>query len=121
MTQALRCPSVVWSRPPSLATATLRASTLTNEIVQTMRETSAANYKEMNIMLTLINDFHNTEYRTRKSHIELFEITERLASYYRATETDKRFSRRVFAALCGVDGCCCGSAPFGERGERIED
>lgn len=67
-------------------------------------------------MLTLTNDYHGTEYTTRKTARELDAICLRIGQGT-ATETDKDFARRVHGALCGSPDCSCGGQ-FGERPAR---
>jgi hypothetical protein len=64
---------------------------------------------------TYNNDYHNTEYVSRKSPEELEAITERVWAS-RATPADKAFVRRMHDALCGSDTCTCGDL-FGRRGD----
>lgn len=59
-------------------------------------------------IITLSNDFHNTEARVRP-----VEITEgRYKGWHRIS---KRTARRLHNELCGSDDCCCGDS-FGSRG-----
>lgn len=57
-------------------------------------------------MTTLKNNFHGTEYRSRKSQEEI----DRIANTWPADRTpaEKAFVRRVRDALCGAKGCQCG-------------
>lgn len=64
------------------------------------------------------NSFHNTEVRTRLSEQDLDQIMyvlgtgrEGSAEYKKA----KRTARRMWKALCGIEGCTCGDT-FGRRG-----
>ncbi len=58
-------------------------------------------------MTTLTNDFHGTEYRTRKAIEECLDIVDRICGNT-ATDAEKAFVRRVNRALCGMPTCCCG-------------
>lgn len=59
-------------------------------------------------IITLSNDFHNTESRVRP-----VEITE--GRYKGWHKISKRTARRLHNELCGSDDCCCGDS-FGARG-----
>lgn len=65
-------------------------------------------------MRTLTNDYHDTEYRTRKSETDLRAIADRIGAGV-GTDADKAFVRRVHNALCGSDTCTCGRDIFGRR------
>jgi hypothetical protein len=69
--------------------------------------------------MILTNDFHNTEYRTRKSASQLRGIAYRVYSYT-ASDADKALVRRIKGALCPSwqSGCVCGGN-FGERPGQI--
>jgi hypothetical protein len=64
-------------------------------------------------MITITNDFHDTEYKTRKTKEELNSIWIKAGTPYES-KTDKTFRHKVWNALCGIEGCTCGGA-FGER------
>lgn len=68
----------------------------------------------------LINDFHNTEYRSRKTREELEAIEHRINTFA-ADAADKALARRAWNALCGIEGCTCGQGLFGERPARVAD
>lgn len=61
----------------------------------------------------LINTFHNTEYRSRKSAVEIDRIASKPP--WCRTEAEKQFVRRVWRKLCGIDNCLCGD----DLGRRI--
>ncbi len=67
-------------------------------------------------MTKITNDFHGTEYRTRKSPKELRKIAEKNPHYFSAAE--KRFVRKVQKKLCGMASCSCGWGIFSERGRQ---
>ena len=61
----------------------------------------------------LSNDFHGTEYRTKKTREELEAMYGR-AYQGTATDAEKAMLRRIRRALCGTEGCRCGNW-LGER------
>lgn len=65
-------------------------------------------------MLTLTNNYHDTEYATRKTEAELDAIADRIGQGI-GTDADKAFARRVHNALCGSPDCTCGRDIFGRR------
>jgi hypothetical protein len=71
-------------------------------------------------MTTLTNDFHNTSVKTRLTRKQLHDMLRVLLTgdgeeYRRAKATQ----RRIWKALCGIEGCTCGN-DFGERPSRDE-
>ena len=64
-------------------------------------------------MTTITNTCHGTEYTTRKTPEQLDAICARIGTH-QATPADKAIRRKIWNALCGIDGCTCG----GELGER---
>ena len=57
-------------------------------------------------MTILTNDFHQTEYRTRKTLDEVRAIADRVAGYT-ATPAERAWARKVRKALCGSSECRC--------------
>lgn len=66
-------------------------------------------------MLTITNDFHDTEYRTRRSAEEIERMVN--TPRYMWTRAEKQFARRCWNTLCGSEECTCGG-PLGERGPQ---
>lgn len=65
-------------------------------------------------MDTLINTYHNSEYRTRKTWQERQAILDRY-NWGTPSDADKAYIRRVERALCGIDTCLCGHNALSER------
>lgn len=56
----------------------------------------------------LVNDHHGTEYRTRRTLDEVRDMANSVHVGV-ATNADKAFYRRLWKALCGTNGCDCGT------------
>lgn len=65
-------------------------------------------------MTTLINNFHRTEYSTRKSEAQVQDIQDAHWGARALTTAEKKWSRMVRTILCGSDTCTC-SGMMGER------
>lgn len=60
-------------------------------------------------MTTLINTYHGTTYKTRKSASEINKIEEKwYCRYHTLTAAEKQFIQRSRRALCGMSDCGCG-------------
>jgi hypothetical protein len=64
-------------------------------------------------MVTLTNDFHNTEARVR---CEVSEYDGVLCIRLSATQTN-----RAWKKLCGIRECRCSDGPCGERGPQYHN
>jgi hypothetical protein len=67
----------------------------------------------MKMTYTYTNNFHNTEFKTRKSPEELTQIDYRIYAG-EASKAEKVFKNRMKKALCLSDDCKCGDT-FGRR------
>jgi hypothetical protein len=64
------------------------------------------------------NNFHNSQYRTYKSHAEIRSIID---THPRdRSHTEKQFIARCRKALCGISDCACGGE-LSERGRQDYD
>jgi len=66
-------------------------------------------------MTSITNDFHNTEYETRLTPLEIRRILN--TNPDDRNDADKRFVRRCRKVLCGFTGCVCGGE-LSERGKQ---
>lgn len=64
-------------------------------------------------MTTMTNEFHRTEYQTRKTREELNAIDQK--NPWDWTEAEKSLVRKVRRTLCGAADCKCAENSFGER------
>ena len=51
------------------------------------------------------NDFHNTEYHTRKTDAEIQAILD--TAPWDRSKKDKQWVYRVWSTLCGIKDCTC--------------
>jgi hypothetical protein len=65
--------------------------------------------------MIVINDFHNTSYRTRKSLEEIRRILD--TPPWDRKEKDKAWVLKVKRRLCGISSCTCGDS-LGARGPQ---
>lgn len=63
-------------------------------------------------MITIKNDFHDTEFRTKKTAEEINKI--RNTPPDARTDAERAWVNKVRRTLCGIIGCTCGGE-FGER------
>ena len=66
-------------------------------------------------MITITNNFHDTEYRTRKSAEEINRVI--MTEPYSRTAAERTWVNKVRRALCGMLDCTC-SGELGERGNQ---
>jgi hypothetical protein len=65
--------------------------------------------------MIVINDFHNTEYRTRKSLEEIRRILD--TPPWDRAKKDQAWVLKVKRQLCGIESCTCGDS-LGARGSQ---
>lgn len=69
-------------------------------------------------MVTLTNDFHNTECRVRTSVTAVYENEQHL--YNEITLTASQ-AERAKKKLCGITDCCCSGSAAGHRGRQLHN
>lgn len=66
-------------------------------------------------MLTLTNNFHDTEARTRMTRTQMDDIMHKaVCRPHDLTDAEKRKINKIRKSLCGITGCDCGNF-WGER------